>query len=480
MGGTTATTGGTATVTVTGGGSGLSGNAGSGTAASAGLDGACQSQTFEGTRVPLDLYVMLDSSDSMLEETGTATKWDAVGGAIRSFVNDTDSAGIGIGLQFLPLLNPDAPSVCHNDADCTGFGVCNQRFCQNAGPDFYGCGRDSDCVFNGEDLGPCEMLTHCWSNLVATGNIALCHNDLECGLADDCIPFAHCGDDDYRFCNAPGLACSGNYGPCVEEGIPSTCEDAVSCDTDTYAEPAVAIATLPAVAPAVITAITDHEPDGNTPSAPALAGAIQQAHDWAVAQADHQVAVVLATDGLPSECIADPDGDPGGILGVTAAAAAGLTGTPSIRTFVIGVFASDETDAPGNLDQIAKAGGTKQAFIVTTGNADDVQEQFVAALDSIRGSGISCELQIPMPTAGTTDFGRVNVFFTEADGDSAEVLYYAGDEAGCESGKGDWYYGEDDDGHPTKIIACPATCARFQAASGGKVTIGVGCLTVVR
>src|SRR6185369_2733645 len=157
--------------------------------------------------------------------------------------------------------------------------------------------------------------------------------------------------------------------------------------------------------------------------------------------------------------------------------AAGFADTPSVGTFVIGVFGATETQAPKNLDQIAKAGGTERAFIVTT-DAADAEQQFLDALDTIRGEGIACELQIPIPENGKPDFDRVNVYVTETD--TAEVLYYATDEAGCAAGKGDWYYGLDDAGHPTKIIACPATCARFQAATTGKVTIGVGCLTVVR
>jgi len=473
-------TGGTTLVTLTGGSNGVGASAGSGTAATAG-ETPCQSQDFAATRVPLDLYVMLDSSESMTETTGNTTKWDAVGKAITSFVNDPSSAGIGIGLQFFPLRNPDAPLECRSDADCTGFGVCNQRFCQDAGPDFYGCGKSSDCVFNGQNLGPCAPLTHCWSSFIASGGyVELCHNDNDCGRVGDCIPFSHCGTNENILCNGVGRACqdaNGNaLGTCVQQGPVSTCEHWASCDAGTYAAPVVEIAPLPGIAPSIISAIGAKEPAGATPSAPALAGAIQQAHDWALAHPDHQVAVVLATDGLPSECIADPNGDPSGIQGVTAAAKAGVSGTPSVKTFVIGVFGADDTTAPQNLDDIAVAGGTEKAFVVTTGS--DVEQQFLDALDTIRGSGIACELQIPTPTSGKPDFGRVNVYFTETD--TPELLYNVPDASSCETGENDWYYGMDAAGVPNKIIACPDTCARFQAATMGKVTIGVGCLTVVR
>jgi len=473
-------TGGTTMVTLTGGSNGVGASAGSGTAAAAG-DMACQSQDFAATRVPLDLYVMLDSSESMTETTGNTTKWDAVSKAITSFVNDSSSAGIGIGLQFFPLQDPDAPLECRSDADCTGFGHCNQRFCQNAGPDFYGCGQNSDCAFNGQDLGPCAPLTHCWSSFIASGGyVELCHNDSDCGKADDCIPFSHCGTNDNILCNGVGRACQdpdGNsLGTCTQAGPVSTCEHWASCDAGTYAAPVVKIAPLPDIATSIVLAIGAKEPAGNTPSAPALAGAIQQAHDWALAHPDHQVAVVLATDGLPSECIADPNGDPSGIDGVTAAAKSGLSGTPSVKTFVIGVFGSDDTTAPQNLDAIATAGGTKDAFVVTTGS--NVEQQFLDALDTIRGSGISCELQIPTPTSGKPDFGRVNVYFTETD--TAELFYNVPDEQSCESSSNTWYYAVDKDGVPNKIIACPAACTRLQAATMGKLTISVGCLTVVR
>jgi hypothetical protein len=403
-------------------------------------------------------------------------------------VKDSASAGIGMGLEFFPLPDPKAPSTCFSDADCGSFGPCGQRFCQNAGPLFYLCATGADCMQGGEDYGPCAPLTYCWSKLSQLNPTpTLCHDDTECGRANDCIRFSHCESDEYLLCSAPGRDCGtgGNgaaLGACVLGGPVSTCMNWESCDAGLYAKPAVDIATLPGAADAITAAITGQKPSGKTPSAPALKGAIDHAHDWAVAHPDHKVAVLLATDGFPSECIADPNGDPTGIEGVSATAAAGLAATPSISTFVIGVFASGEEQAPQNLNAIAKAGGTDQAFIVDTGNGStptDVEQQFLDDLDTIRGSQLPCEFEIPTPTSGTLGYDKINVVFTS--GGSSETLFYSPSANGCDPTTGGWHYDVDPStGTPHSIVACPASCTELQAASDGHVAIELGCKTLVR
>lgn len=52
------------------------------------------------------------------------------------------------------------------------------------------------------------------------------------------------------------------------------------------------------------------------------------------------MAVLFAMDGLPTEC------EPQEIAPIADLAAAGFAATPSVRTFVIGVFGPQDTDAP--------------------------------------------------------------------------------------------------------------------------------------
>jgi hypothetical protein len=283
-------------------------------------------------------------------------------------------------------------------------------------------------------------------------------------------------------CSQVGARCSDgsgeDFGECEAFNPTSICLRWASCDGDDYSTPDVDIETLPAASAGLASAILAHEPDGNTPTAPALRGAIEHAAGWAEANAGHRVIVLLATDGLPTECLDDPDGDPEGIEQVQAVAAAGLAGDPSITTYVVGVFAPQETDARGNLNEIAEAGGSETAFLVDT--SGNVEEEFLAALAAIRGTGLACEFQIPEPTAGSSlDYGFVNVEFTS--GGTSTPVYFVTDEGACDATTGGWYYDVPPaNGTPTKIVACPASCAAFQAASDGSVAIRLGCETVVR
>jgi hypothetical protein len=61
----------------------------------------CQTMTAEADPVPVDLYVILDQSVSMAETTVSGgTRWEAVTGALNSFVNDARANGIGVGIDY--------------------------------------------------------------------------------------------------------------------------------------------------------------------------------------------------------------------------------------------------------------------------------------------------------------------------------------------------------------------------------------------
>jgi uncharacterized protein YegL len=104
----------------------------------------------------------------------------------------------------------------------------------------------------------------------------------------------------------------------------------------------------------------------------------------------HTVLVLLVTDGEPDACGID-------LLGDTAAAAsAGLAANPSVATYVLGVGTS--LDA---LNQIASAGGTRQAYIVD--GTQNISAQIVEALNKIRGmTSLPCEFACPSTTTRST------------------------------------------------------------------------------
>ena len=86
---------------------GSAGSAGSGGFIDAGdgdaldPDAACGLVTERAQAFPLNLYIMLDKSNSM-----SGYKWDAIKDGITAFVNDADSAGLNVALNFFPRSGP--------------------------------------------------------------------------------------------------------------------------------------------------------------------------------------------------------------------------------------------------------------------------------------------------------------------------------------------------------------------------------------
>jgi hypothetical protein len=365
-----------------------SGNSGPGSGGEIGFDaglppdgsdddgGACAAESKTAEQLPLDMYIMLDQSGSMDGTVpGGGTRWDAVTGAFKTFVNQPGAAGIGVGIQYFPI--PPSSSTCSptclSDADCGG--------------QFF------TCLF---------------------------------GICVNC--------------------------------------DTDSCDAADYAKPDVEIATLPGAAAAFIASINKHGPVGGTPTSAALQGSVDHAKEWAIQHPDHVVINVLATDGAPGACDTDQNH-------IDAIAAAGVNGTPKILTFVIGVGS-----ALTALNGTAVAGGTGQAFFVDTNQ--NVNQQFLDALNKIRGAALSCSYLIPTPTVGMPNFDSVNVQYTPGGGTKV-VLPKVKDKASCPTSGGDaWFY--DDNAKPTQILLCNGTCTKVSADTKGQIDILLGCATIAQ
>lgn len=421
----------------------------------------CAGDLIQAERIPLDMYVMLDQSGSMLEATvgdANVTKWAAVSSALTDFISDQASDGIGMGLQLFPIQSSLVPASCKTAADCANFGTCLRNACKNY-PDLIPCDSAKDCRIDGINYGPCEALGSCSAN-----------KNFVCPVTNLGLP---CGID---------AATNQDLGAC-ETMVSSTCTVTDDCRTATYATPAAAIAPLPGAKAALVGVLQKAMPNGFTPTQPALTGAIDQATAWAKLHTDHQVVAVLATDGIPTlkangnycasitamSATAD-------INAVVNVASGGQTAMPKISTFVIGVVGPADTGAPDVLNAIANAGGTDKAFIVDT--TGDVQTEFRAALNAIRSAGLSCDLLVPQAEAGKKlDYGSLNV---ELDvGKNVTPLVAVADASGCDAAHPDaWYYDvAPTAGTPTRIITCPTTCTKFQNTDMGSVKIELGCET---
>ena len=225
------------------------------------------------------------------------------------------------------------------------------------------------------------------------------------------------------------------------------------CSTNVYAAPQVALRALPD-STTFANAISANNPNGGTPTVPALTGAVQYAQSIASSKPGDKVAIVLVTDGEPNDCNSTVQG----VANVAASVAS------TIPTFVIGVGNT------GNLDAIAQAGGTNKATIVSTNSPQQTETDFQTALNAIRGITLACEYQLPPPPQGETfDENKVNVVYTPTNGGPQTLTY----NQNCTGGTG-WHY--DDPNKPTKIELCGTTCSGVQAASGS-ISIVMGCAT---
>ena len=229
------------------------------------------------------------------------------------------------------------------------------------------------------------------------------------------------------------------------------------CDGTVYDTPAVDMQALPTHATKIGQWLAGIFPDGQTPTEGALRGLTQFAADYASVSPDEKVIGLLVTDGVPTRC----DTSPATLTGLASAA---FGGQPSIQIFTMGMAGADFT----LLDQIATAGGSQSSYDASGGS-----QAFVAALEAIRGTALSCEFLLPDATSGSVDPDKVNVdFFPGAGG--KETFFKVDDAASCVP-KG-WYL--DDPMTPTKVILCDDTCALVKGDATGRIDLILGCASI--
>jgi hypothetical protein len=401
---------------------------------------SCAGQLYEGKLVPLDLLMLIDISGSMEESAGTQSKWSALHEALLTFFKDPQSAGLGVGLETFP-----PPSK-----KCAGNGDCGAGYC--------------------EEKGVCNPPAS-----VATTEQA-CNDMMECTNGSPCTK--------YGICAKSGLRCAGAGMPCGADTCtprPKFCVmPNAGCAANLYETPIVPIADLPGVMPALESTMAGIVPQGTTPTTPAVTGALAHLRARAMTNPNRKPVLVLATDGLPTECAGSNS-----IAQAVAALGAGQMGMPAIPTYVIGVFSSAQIMRSGmTLQEFATAGGTGMPFLLTTGN--DLSQRFLDAIKQIRGAALGCEFTIPTPAVGeTVDFDKLNVRVNSPAGPMdaglpGEDLVYVGTAAGCDATRGGWYYDADPNtALPTRVLLCDASCKKVKMP-GVSVDLEVGCKRIIK
>ena len=227
-----------------------------------------------------------------------------------------------------------------------------------------------------------------------------------------------------------------------------------ACAPATYAAPVVTMRALPNQSD-FQTAIKSAQLVFGTPTLPALTGSLQYAQTQIPSNPGGTTAIVLVTDG-------DPVGCGSTLASVTNAAAASKAA--AVPVFVVGIGNT------GNLNAIAKAGGTGQATLVSASSPAQTQADFLKALENIRGQTLACEYKIPALPQGTS-LHQVNVTYTTGGGVANTLTY----DATCSGSVPGWHY--DDVKNPTKIVLCKLTCDAVQQDPKGTVDVVFGCDT---
>ncbi|MBN9167315.1 MAG: hypothetical protein BGO98_10095 [Myxococcales bacterium 68-20] len=223
-------------------------------------------------------------------------------------------------------------------------------------------------------------------------------------------------------------------------------------------------------------------PTGGTPLAASMNGQLPILKAYSPAapvKPGGKYVLVVMTDGIPSD----------GRQACLNAASSALSGTPSVLTFAVGV-GDVNANASTVYDELfvgdlAVKGGTAPAgcnptwsdtnmtgtpchFQITPGSktAQQIQADFLAAVNKIRDTVSSCELTLDF-SSGNVDPAKVNVEYTSGAGTTSQIKQ--------DSANG-WTY--DDPNAPTKVILHGTSCDTLKADPEGKVKIILGCKTV--
>jgi len=445
----------------------------------------CTSAQATLTPAPPALYLMLDVSGSMLDPSGSGagTKWQAMKTGVMAFLDD--SSDLTLALGYFPRRIAGVPDSCTADADCGAGAPCLTHVCQQTPGMLVACTPTGDPA----DLGPCTDAVVHEDGPCITGACRLtgaaCQTDEDCRVEDaalgQCFELGVCDGDPTLTCsdtdpakNHPGCGPNGTAGKCLPTAA-HFCLHETDCDPSSYAEPAL---DFPATASAVKVSLDEQTPRGDSPARTALHGAIAHARAWRAEQGGGDVAVVLATDGVPTDCStarAMSAESSAALDDLVAEAAEGFAPVlepagASVRTFVLGVLGETDLTAATGLTRVAEAGGTEQAYILAA--EGNIEQELLAGLRAIRDSSLGCRLAFAPEQ--TVDTELVLVALESGDG-SSEALEMVPPEA-CSATSHQWHFDTDPTtGRATGLELCPATCDFVRSSPDTQITVVLPC-----
>jgi hypothetical protein len=355
--------------------------------------------------------------------------------------------------------------------DCSGREVACERFAVNGGSYAY---QSYVCYPAGasdelrwDEIGNVTLGgAPCAAGAFGNDPVAVCNDMSACTLtsyfdpAAKWIPVNQAVSAFFRDAASATMSASLSFFPRGEA-------TSTLCGVGDYTSPDVPLRALPDSA-AFDQAVAATKPAGETPTDVALTGAIAYARGIAGQRPNDTTAVVLVTDGDPTDCGASPASlQPISTVASIVRAAAEDRSWP-IKTHVIGVG-----ESLTNLSEIASAGGTGRATLVSTTNAAQTSAELRQALEAVRGKLLSCDVPLPSAPGGKElDRQKVNVVASIQGKDA--VLTYS---ENC-SAPVSWRY--DDPSKPSRVVLCDDACRAIRAADAGRLSVAFGCATKIR
>lgn len=257
-------------------------------------------------------------------------------------------------------------------------------------------------------------------------------------------------------------------------GLGSTPEE--KCSPETYSLPEVEPRLLPGEAAAIASSLDSHNfPEDlcctndnehqGTPTRPAIEGTLSYLAERRLTHPEEVQAVLLATDGLPTE-----DCDNNTLSEVSELLENASSSENQVKTYVIGIGEGE------SLNLLAEAGGTGAEAFLVDGTGVTTEDDFFSALNTIRGQAVPCDYEPPLEALENRD--RVNVtYLREGDGERVTAVAVAS-ASECDPAVDQWYF--DESPSEPRLRLCPRLCSTVSRDSLGAVEIVVGCETRIR